>query len=516
MNTERGGLFLNVGCGDRRIRGFVNIDRTRGAELRRDVTRGLPYADDTVEGIFSEHFLEHLSRRDGLRFLRECRRVLKPGGVVRIAMPDLDVMVSRYQSEDWRGDGDMFKIGYDWVDNRCQMLNLALREWGHQWVYNEEELARSAELAGLHPRGRMAWGESDDPRLRGLEYRPGSKLIMEFTKEGRRRAPAEALVSIVIPAYKEAFFEETLRSAIAQTYRHKEIIVCDDSRGRQIEETTRKCAGAMAEVRYVRNDPPEGPLGNYLKCLALARGDYLKIVNDDDVLEPECVARMAAALERSPTATLVACRRRWIDAGGQELRGAATAPPLATSDVEIEGRSLGGFLLAAGVNWVGEPSATMFRRSNALSMRPHMMSLAGMPAPGWGDFALNVNLLGMGNAIYLGEALCRIREHPGQWKRNPELRRRAAGTIHALRTHAVRLGLYRAAWGMPDPLVWIAGFRYRPLGTRGRWRRKRPGFRQWLVFARKLAQWLRWAARRAKQRQSPSERLDAGAANGGS
>jgi hypothetical protein len=80
------------------------------ASIRRgDVTGPLPFADCTFEAIYHSHLLEHLRRELALPFLRECHRVLRPGGVLRIAVPDLEAIVRLYlQALDdaERGDAD--------------------------------------------------------------------------------------------------------------------------------------------------------------------------------------------------------------------------------------------------------------------------------------------------------------------------------------------------------------------------------------------------------------------------
>lgn len=72
----------------------------QGADLRIDVRKGLPYKDNSVDFIYSEHFIEHLSADEAKSFFKECYRVLKPGGVIRTATIDLQYMLERYQS-DW-------------------------------------------------------------------------------------------------------------------------------------------------------------------------------------------------------------------------------------------------------------------------------------------------------------------------------------------------------------------------------------------------------------------------------
>src|SRR3982751_3382986 len=110
-------LMINLGCGTTPAEGWVNLDRSPGLELRRlpasvraalarfgisestvdwpenvrrvDATRGLPFGPDSVDAIYSSHMLEHLSLGDADLVLVECRRVLKPGAVLRLALPDL-------------------------------------------------------------------------------------------------------------------------------------------------------------------------------------------------------------------------------------------------------------------------------------------------------------------------------------------------------------------------------------------------------------------------------------------
>ena len=80
---------VHVGCGARKLDQFVNIDTEPGADLRCDVRRGLPFPNQSVDILFSEHFIEYLSRDGGIRFFQKCHRVLNLGGICRIATADL-------------------------------------------------------------------------------------------------------------------------------------------------------------------------------------------------------------------------------------------------------------------------------------------------------------------------------------------------------------------------------------------------------------------------------------------
>lgn len=441
------GIWLNIGCGKKHLSGFVNMDIAQPFDKKLDARKGLPYPDQTVDGVYSEHLFEHLTQAEGLGFLRECRRVLKPGGVVRIAMPDLDEIVNRYVSEDWRGDGDMFKLGFEWVVNRCEMLNIAMREWGHKHVYNEEELIRIAQSAGLESIKRCDHGKSDTPEFVGRETRNGSKLIMEFSVPDRTVSETP-LVSVLIPAYRVTFFQRALQSALLQTYKNIEIIVCDDSPNDEIEKIVQHAIVVDNRVRYVRNNPPQGGLGNYLKCFSLANGEFIKFLNDDDSLEPTCIEKMLQVFKRHPSVTLVTSKRKRIDASGAELSDISATRLLSTQDCELEGISCANALISLQINFIGEPSTVMFRKCDLAWVTPHFMTFGGMLAVGNGDVAMWLNLLGRGNAYYIAESLSSFRIHDGQ--RQKELPIQIAGkqTWKGFIFHGRRLGL------MPSRIIW--------------------------------------------------------------
>lgn len=305
-----------------------------------------------------------------------------------------------------------------------------------------------------------------------------------------------ALVSVLIAAYKSGFFGKALESALAQNYRNCEIVICDDSPDSRIEGITREIAQGDVRVRYQRNPVRRGSRGNYLRCLELARGAYVKFLNDDDLLEPECVSRMVEVLSRNEGASLVACRRIHINDKGRALHRPTLPPPLLHRDAVVDGRDLARVLLALGVNWIGEYTAIMFRRGDAAGISPNATSFGGVAIPGFGDFSLSLNLLGKGNLAYIATPLCRIREHADRYRRDPELRREAQESVYTLRVQAARLGIQRETWGLPDLLGWLAGFRYRALDADGFWKRRRPGPIQWLVMLKKWVAAVAWIATR--------------------
>jgi predicted SAM-dependent methyltransferase len=90
--------YLDLGCGRNTNESFVNMDFLWHPEvdLCWDVLQGLPFQDASLRGIFSEHFLEHFDIMEVESILKECRRVLAPGGVLRLVVPDAERYLRTY------------------------------------------------------------------------------------------------------------------------------------------------------------------------------------------------------------------------------------------------------------------------------------------------------------------------------------------------------------------------------------------------------------------------------------
>lgn len=432
-------IYLNIGCGNVKLTGFINIDLELGGDIQCDVTKGLPYADNTVDGIYSEHFIEHLNQTEILSFLRECRRVLKPEGRIRIATPDLDEIVSQYFEKNWKQPW-LEKYGYQWIQNRAEYLNISLREWGHSWVVNEEELARLGKFAGLTSPTRCTLGESKDARLCKLETRTESTLILEFSKR-KNNVPDKPLVSIVIPAFRSDFFGACLESAINQTYGDIEILVLDDSPNKVIENIAHAFSSRDSRIAYIRNTPPLGEPDNWTKGIRLAKGEFIKTLCDDDVLELNAIENLLAAFRSAPDARLAVGRRRPINAAGQFLDDNLLGPPLASNSGLYRGTLVIGHILTSCFNFIGEPTCMMFRRADALDIaESNVMSLFGRICFGAGDIALALHLLSRGDLAYIAQPIASFRHHPGQTQRQVGFRDPAIATWAYLRQQGSRLG----------------------------------------------------------------------------
>jgi hypothetical protein len=134
-------LLRNIGLIDLPQWQFILFARANGIEYG-DSTGQLPLADGSVEILYSSHMLEHLDRTEAVSFLMEARRLLVPGGVIRLAVPDLGRLVGAYSRD---GDADAFLelTGLCVPQSRSFSQRLRLLVTGqrhHLWMYDGPSL----------------------------------------------------------------------------------------------------------------------------------------------------------------------------------------------------------------------------------------------------------------------------------------------------------------------------------------------------------------------------------------
>jgi predicted SAM-dependent methyltransferase len=184
---KNGPVMLNVGCGTDYKKGWINIDNNSDDNIQKldfnwDLRNPLPFPENSVDYIFNEHFLEHLTVEEGQKSIRDFMRVLKKGGVMRVAMPDLDEAISLYLDPKWRKRAFVKRFNMEFVQTNAELLNMSFRWWGHMWLYNWEELDRRLHEAGCANIKQKKRLKSKHPELSNLETREESNLIAEVTK----------------------------------------------------------------------------------------------------------------------------------------------------------------------------------------------------------------------------------------------------------------------------------------------------------------------------------------------
>ncbi len=188
--------LLQIGCMGHILQGWFNVDYFphHDAANYMDATQPFPFPDNFFNCIFSEHMIEHIGYHEGLFMLQECYRVLKPGGRIRIATPDLKIAAALY-NQPLTGEQQ------DYIDNVmkiwhpdkpfpavCHVVN-NIFEFQHRYVYDEFILTDSMQRAGFTGIKRFASGESDDQRFKNIDlhatdYIKFITLVLEGNKPG--------------------------------------------------------------------------------------------------------------------------------------------------------------------------------------------------------------------------------------------------------------------------------------------------------------------------------------------
>ena len=149
--------------------------------MRRNVERGLPFDDGSVEAVYSSHMLEHLPRNVALGVLRECRRVLGSNGVLRLAVPDLRQMAEDYLRSSDAGAADAFMRGSGLgVERRVRGLGRLIEIMGgskHKWLYDAKSLQQICVEAGFLATRVCSYREGSCPGLEDVEQRPESLFV---------------------------------------------------------------------------------------------------------------------------------------------------------------------------------------------------------------------------------------------------------------------------------------------------------------------------------------------------
>ena len=215
-------------------------------------------------------------------------------------------------------------------------------------------------------------------------------------------------MSVCIPTYKgEAFLAAAIDSVLAQTFDDFELIVIDDHSPDGTGELVTRYADSR--IRYFRNEQNLGPQDNWNRCLAQARGKYFKLLPQDDLLAPDCLAQQVAVLEQDTEQriALVFCARSIIAPDGRPLlrRGYAR-----TARGVVAGATLISRCVRRGTNMIGEPGAVMIRLELTRDI-----GLFDATNPYIIDLDYWFRLLARGDAYYIPQPLGYFRVLPTSW-----------------------------------------------------------------------------------------------------
>lgn len=177
-------IKVNIGCGRSPTNGWINMDNSPAIKIANsqfkykiarilkllnpkqikniewhklnkirfaDATKSLPLKDSSVDYIYSSHMIEHLSQIGALSFLKEAKRALKSGGILRIVVPDLKIIIEQYLKS---RDADTFMKGMfvqaPPISSLKQKIELFVSGYRHhQWMYDAESLSKLLKETGF-------------------------------------------------------------------------------------------------------------------------------------------------------------------------------------------------------------------------------------------------------------------------------------------------------------------------------------------------------------------------------
>lgn len=198
---------LHIGCGPHCLSGWLNTDinRVLSNVYYLDATRKFPFENETFDFVFSEHLIEHLGFQGAKNMLCEAFRILKPGGVLRIATPDIQFLFELYQHREdpkvksylaWSASA-FYPDVYDYFKENISfsspfIISYFFRNWGHQAIFDQETLSYMLRESGFSHVASCSIGNSSYSELCGLESH--GKSIPAWANE---------METMVLEAYKD-------------------------------------------------------------------------------------------------------------------------------------------------------------------------------------------------------------------------------------------------------------------------------------------------------------------------
>lgn len=212
--------------------------------------------------------------------------------------------------------------------------------------------------------------------------------------------PAPA-VSICLPVFNgERHLAAAIESALCQSLPDFELLIADDASSDSSWEIIAGFAGRDRRITAWRNEQNIGLFQNYNECMKRAAGRYIKPFAQDDRLAPPAIEHMALVLDSNPNIALTSSARRWIDQDGKPVSEIRTFP----ANQLISGGEVIRYNMLKLTNWVGEPSAVMFRSQAAgRGFDPAYYH--------YGDIEYWFRILESGDYFYINEVLCEFRRH---------------------------------------------------------------------------------------------------------
>ena len=162
--------------------------------MMHDVRKKLPFDNESIDCIYSSHLIEHLRKDEAEKVLRECFRVLKRGGVIRLSIPDLEILARIYIKEVEDIKNNKGKMDYLPSERFLDILGMGEKTKtpfilkifssgsGHRWMYDQISLTALLESCGFVDVQKRSYKEGACPDIDFLDNRPEHSLYLEARK----------------------------------------------------------------------------------------------------------------------------------------------------------------------------------------------------------------------------------------------------------------------------------------------------------------------------------------------
>jgi predicted SAM-dependent methyltransferase len=175
---------IQIGCGSNILEGWLNTDLNYKENIAfLDAGMEFPLDSNTFDFVYSEHLFEHLKVEQQLNMLTESYRILKKGGVMRIAMPSIDFLIDLYENHEKKEKREYVEWAVKNVHNLkkvdsmvndaskhyCYVINNFFKAWGHQVLHNFSSIESLSNQSGFKSISECKINESDHESLRNVE-----------------------------------------------------------------------------------------------------------------------------------------------------------------------------------------------------------------------------------------------------------------------------------------------------------------------------------------------------------
>ncbi|SKB94877.1 Glycosyl transferase family 2 [Lachnospiraceae bacterium] len=255
-------------------------------------------------------------------------------------------------------------------------------------------------------------------------YYEKNNFLNEYSKD------IYPLVSILIPTFQRPeYFELALNSAITQTYRNLDIFVTDNSKDDRTAKLMEKYLAEDSRIVYEHHPEYTGFSDNWNRAFEYAesnkKSEYINWLMDDDLFDAKKIEKMVDCYISQDGVSLVTSHRQRIDENGKYLKDTAFTQPIIAKTGMIDGRCVGNAILTNCVNFIGEPTTVLMKKS-LLEGRSRNWS-GNEKNYSITDFPTWLRLLEKGNMVYITDTLSFYRCHENQGGSNPKTL--ASGTI---------------------------------------------------------------------------------------